>query len=46
MQPLMLLIMKEVKVMNDLYIELDAEIGLKVELTEESNLEVTLTEIE
>lgn len=32
--------------MNDLYIELDAEIGLNVELTEEANLEVMLTEIE
>lgn len=30
--------------MNDLYIELDAEIGLKIELTDESNFEVTLTE--
>lgn len=32
--------------MNDLYIELDAEIGLKIELTEEPNFEVTLTEID
>lgn len=32
--------------MNDLYIELDAEIGLKIELVEESNFEVTLTEID
>lgn len=30
--------------MNDFYIELDAEIGLKIELVEEYNLEVTLTE--
>ena len=30
--------------MNDLYIELDTEIGLKIELTEESNFEATLTE--
>lgn len=32
--------------MNNLYIELDAEIGLKIELVEESNLEVTLTEMD
>lgn len=30
--------------MNELYIELDAEIGFKVELTENTSFEVTLKE--